>query len=122
MAGVRRAYDALAKDPAKKSRMDKDGGIDALVATDVQVIVNALYDVTLGKKLPFRHFEPYITSFCGHLDSYDMENGLLSQWRGYGGEAGYALMFDSKQLADADIPCCPVAGLPRFACVAWVTR
>src|SRR5262245_11084860 len=49
-AGVRRAYASLTQNPRILARMEEDGGVNALVAKDVNVIVNALYDVTLGKK------------------------------------------------------------------------
>lgn len=43
---------------------------------------------------------PYITSFCSHHDDhvYERDNGLLSQWRGYGGIERYALVFDTETL------------------------
>lgn len=42
---------------------------------------------------------PHITSFCAHPDSYERENGLLSLWRGYGGEQqAFAIVFDTKKL------------------------
>jgi hypothetical protein len=46
--------------------------------------------------------EPFIFSFCSHANdrSYVQENGLLSQWRGYGGNGRYALVFDTRQLDD----------------------
>lgn len=39
--------------------------------------------------------EPYITSFCAHSPnrSYERENGLLSQWRAYGGDERYCIVF-----------------------------
>ncbi|MFY0613128.1 MAG: DUF2971 domain-containing protein [Hyphomicrobiaceae bacterium] len=44
-------------------------------------------------------FEPFITSFCDHNEkAYETENGLLSQWRAYGGSSGYALVFNDPQL------------------------
>lgn len=45
--------------------------------------------------------EFYITSFCeqhSENDSYINENGLLSQWRAYGGNGGYALIFNKDKL------------------------
>ncbi|TWA73732.1 DUF2971 family protein [Azospirillum brasilense] len=45
---------------------------------------------------------PYVTSFCKHDSKYESTNGLLSQWRGYGG-AGYAIVFDRKSVEDAVI-------------------
>ncbi len=44
--------------------------------------------------------EPYICSFCNHAgdNEYERNNGLLSQWRGYGGEGRFALVFDTSGL------------------------
>lgn len=40
--------------------------------------------------------------FCSHVhdNPYEREHGLLSQWRGYGREGRYALVFDTKQLSE----------------------
>jgi hypothetical protein len=56
-----------------------------------------------GKVSPFA--EPFICSFCSHANdqAYEQENGLLSQWRGYGGNGQngrYALVFDTRKLDD----------------------
>ncbi len=41
----------------------------------------------------------YVTSFCGFSEgSFESQHGLLSQWRGYGGELGFCLVFDTKRL------------------------
>lgn len=44
---------------------------------------------------------PYVSSFCAHTfdQSYEQENGLLSQWRGYA-DGGYAIVFDTKGLCN----------------------
>jgi hypothetical protein len=46
--------------------------------------------------------EPYLMSFCTSTDqgARVAANGLLSQWRGYGGQGGYALEFDAKDLCE----------------------
>ncbi len=46
--------------------------------------------------------EPYITSFCTTRNSDERvdKHGLLSQWRGYGKDGGYALVFDTKNLSE----------------------
>jgi DUF2971 family protein len=98
---VREAFERLAQNPANRAKMDARGGIDAIVAHDIKAVVRALYEVTYEKRTPFRHSEPYILSFCGHVEPYEMENGLLSQWRAYGRETGYAIAFDTKRLCDA---------------------
>jgi len=43
----------------------------------------------------------YITCFCKPISKEDFYNGLLSQWRGYGSDGGYALHFSRKKLLAA---------------------
>lgn len=58
--------------------------------------VEALYDL-LGHEL-------YIASFCSEHNKekeeneYVNNNGLLSQWRGYGKDGGFALVFSAQEL------------------------
>lgn len=40
----------------------------------------------------------YVTSFCTASDEWGAQNGLLSQWRGYGLDGGYAIVFDTERL------------------------
>jgi hypothetical protein len=40
----------------------------------------------------------YVTSFCYAKDYYEKKNGLLSQWRGYGSDGGYALIFKEQEV------------------------
>ena len=45
---------------------------------------------------------PFIVSFCSHAADqlYEKDHGLLSQWRGYGGDGGYCIVFDTLKLAE----------------------
>jgi hypothetical protein len=43
----------------------------------------------------------YITCFCKPISKEDFNNGLLSQWRGYGSDGGYVLHFSRKKLIAA---------------------
>ena len=45
--------------------------------------------------------EPYIISFCTveNVNDRVYQNGLLSQWRGYGPDGGYAVVFDTSGLS-----------------------
>jgi len=43
----------------------------------------------------------YITCFCKPNGKEDFHHGLLSQWRGYGVDGGYALQFSRKKLLAA---------------------
>jgi len=40
----------------------------------------------------------YTFCLCRHSDDKAFIHGLLSQWRGYGSDGGYAIQFDSKKL------------------------
>jgi hypothetical protein len=42
----------------------------------------------------------YVTSFSTTKDEWMSQNGLLSQWRGYGLNGGYAIVFDAQGLAE----------------------
>lgn len=44
---------------------------------------------------------PFVTSFCSHRDPSAVDHGLLSQWRGYGADGGYAIVFDTTKLLAA---------------------
>ncbi|MHC4535308.1 MAG: DUF2971 domain-containing protein, partial [Planctomycetota bacterium] len=73
-------------------RIDSNGGFEAIVDLDSNVWVTGMY-----KSLP--HTGLYITSFCGESkDEYINANGALSQWRGYGQDGGFALVFDTQSL------------------------
>jgi len=42
--------------------------------------------------------EPYIASFCTAKTQRALDDGLLSQWRAYGKDGGYAIVFDAMGL------------------------
>jgi Protein of unknown function (DUF2971) len=56
-------------------------------------------DFILNSLLPL--VEAYIVSFCtvSNGDSLVSHHGLLSQWRGYGQDGGYAIVFDTAGLS-----------------------
>ncbi len=76
------------------------GGLEFVARELAQSSVEAHYitAITGGKIGPLA--EPFICSLCSHANDhpYEQENGLLSQWRGYGGEGRYAIVFDTRQL------------------------
>jgi hypothetical protein len=50
------------------------------------------------ESIPSR-LDSYVISFCGSVN-HNMKDGLLSQWRGYGADGGYAIVFDTNSLND----------------------
>ena len=81
--------------------IEKAGGLEVAARVAAEDLVNSFYQVSFERRDSFSFAEPYITSFCTHADwPYERENGLLSQWRGYGGAGGYCLVFDTAKLAE----------------------
>lgn len=82
----------LAQVPQYLARMVNDGGIDQVVGLEVDAWHSTLRRVTLAMNRPF------VLSLSGPSDERVQHSGLLSQWRGYGVDGGYALVFDSQKL------------------------
>ncbi len=88
-----------------QQKLEKVAPDIAAFATDQAAeLVEDYYDRTIsagrqhGEKVTF--CVPYITSFCSHTPDmkHEQENGLLSQWRWYGRDGGFAVVFDTLQL------------------------
>jgi hypothetical protein len=79
--------------------IDEFGGNVASIAGDqAQRMVSSFYDTMSRPSAPL---VPYIVSFCTHArDAYAREQGLLSQWRGYGGGGGYCIVLDTAAMVD----------------------
>lgn len=76
----------------RKRRVLQQGrGIKAMAETDAKRITALL------RKSIIAFQEPYILSLSAPSNERVAVNGLLSQWRGYGGDGGYALVFDTKE-------------------------
>lgn len=86
---VRKIITDVKKAPNGQSRIDNWGGEEKAFSEAEQLRKN-IRDVTLNFN------NPYIASFCP--PSKFPNNGLLSQWRGYGLDGGYAVVFDTKAL------------------------
>ncbi|MDX2027640.1 MAG: DUF2971 domain-containing protein [Alphaproteobacteria bacterium] len=83
----------LAKNSSDIGKFIKEkGGASVITQHETAAIVDSKYSA-LGDEI-------YITSFCGEHkdDPYINENGLLSQWRGYGKDGGIALVFKTQEL------------------------
>jgi hypothetical protein len=85
----------------RESQVVSNAGGNVRAAQDLaRRWVNSLYNTTFETDEKIRQSLCCITSFCSHANDqpYERENGLLSQWRGYGGEGGYCLVFDTAKL------------------------
>src|ERR1700730_14072258 len=77
---------------------ETDRGIAEIATCQATRVVQSFYALFLSPA----PLDIYVTSFCTHAnDPYAKERGLLSQWRGYGGEdGGYCIVFDTVALIE----------------------
>jgi hypothetical protein len=78
--------------------VDREGGLDAVAERTATEIADGMYNALLGTDSSDAYIEPYVTSFCTTDNKQVSEHGLLSQWRGYGEDGGYAIVFDAECL------------------------
>jgi len=85
---ARTAIAEIASTPSGRSRVEGLGGAEGAWAT-----IRGLGAVIRDRTLEFN--TPYITSFCS-APQQAPDDGLLSQWRGYGLDGGYAVVFETQ--------------------------
>lgn len=74
-----------------KKFVEIKGGSKKFADNETRTLIKAAYHAT-GEDF-------YVLSFCGEpKKQYIKENGLLSQWRGYGAGGGFAIVLDSKKM------------------------
>jgi len=86
---VQAYVDKLAERPDIAQRMSDDGGAEAISKAESARLVASMRKVTLAVN------QPHIFSMSAARDDLIRRNGLLSQWRGYGTDGGYAIVFDT---------------------------
>jgi len=82
----------VGKSDANKVLIAQHGGIDEFVTKATPQTSAGMYEALLD------FAEPFIASFCTAEPGPIAQHGLLSQWRGYGREGGYAIVFDTEKL------------------------
>ena len=89
LAEVLKYTSELARSPAIAAEIEAEGGIEKIARREAETLVARLRSTTLD----FNH--PYIFSMSAARDPRVSDSGLLSQWRGYGSDGGYALVLDT---------------------------
>jgi hypothetical protein len=100
----------IQKQRRRRHRIDravsKAGGVNRAADDLAKKMIGLLYASTFTVEEGLEgvkdlNNQAYITSFCTHSgQTYEQDNGLLSQWRAYGGEGGFAIVFDGWGLLD----------------------
>jgi hypothetical protein len=77
----------------------RQGGVTPGARAVGKRLMENLTRATFGGKPQERLHACFVGSFCSHApDTYAEKNGLLSQWRSYGGDGGFCLVFDTERL------------------------
>lgn len=92
LSPISNAVNSLHKTPLGKSQIEKLGGIAKCVADLHRDLLKSITETTL------KFNQPFVASFCGAVSDQTQNDGLLSQWRGYGPDGGYAIAFDTQGL------------------------
>jgi hypothetical protein len=89
---VRNCLLKLATRPDVLADIANHGGFERVVALQTEAVVNSLRAATFSVN------DPFIASMCGAKDTRILRNGMLSQWRAYGVDGGYAIVFDADKI------------------------
>ena len=99
VAYLKAAFEAgPGRDPEQREIVERLGGAAEIAAKDATMIVNVMQSFLFGDESKPAMGIPFVTSFTTHHEEYHCQNGMLSQWRGYGGDQGVAIVFDTAQL------------------------
>lgn len=90
---VKEGVDEACKTAEGRKFIETNGGAEVVCNEIPQKLLAPLRAATLC-------LDVYITSFCHTHSEFATEDGLLSQWRGYGEDGGYAIVFDTQGLTD----------------------
>lgn len=96
---LRRQYEYLARTNGPLQILQKHGAnLELLHRKDAVTMADALYEALLSDDPKELLFDVFITSFCTPDGDYKevRNHGLLSQWRHYGANGGYAIVFDTS--------------------------
>ena len=89
---IRAAIADLASSASGRDRVKVMGGEEKAMEELKRGLLKSFRSTTL------KFNNPYVTAFCSPLPKQASNDGLLSQWRGYGVDGGYAIVFKTDGL------------------------
>ena len=92
------ANEYLEKHPETRETFEALGGVDRLAGVDGGIVISVMRELLFGNDTTAGMGMPFIVSFTTHDEEYDRRHGMLSQWRGYGGDDNVAIIFDTEGL------------------------
>ena len=84
----------LAQDPTIAQKVKDEGGFDKAIEEQTTIVATLLRESTLS------FHQPHIFSLSAITSDRVRQSGLLSQWRGYGTDGGYAIIFDASKFEE----------------------
>lgn len=88
----------LARIPTNKLLITQRGGDQAVIEEIATGTATGTFNAIFGNQDTLPYVEPFVTSFCTAATKQIAQHGLLSQWRGYAKNGGYAITFDTAAL------------------------
>lgn len=88
------ALSELLKNPSVAQEVEGAGGFDKVAEKQTNDVAQLLRESMLT------FHQPYIFSLSAITGARVRQSGLLSQWRGYGTDGGYAIIFDSSEFEE----------------------
>ena len=93
----------LQRNPAVEREINGLGGVSEIAHADGSRIVNEMRLQLVGDENYPSRSPIFVVSFAthsdkSHRDRYHRRHGMLSQWRGYGGDADVAVVFDTAHI------------------------
>lgn len=89
---VRKAHEIAASELNKNEGRNEKPNLIEIINQQTVELSKTLMEATL------QFHSPYIFSLSSAKDARVRRNGILSQWRGYGEDGGYAIVFDTQEL------------------------
>lgn len=86
------------QNPVNRKFIEQGGGINNVSVTSVNEFVQSIYTAWLGNQVAQPSAFAFITSFSYAKPKRIASHGVLSQWRGYCPNGGYAIVFDTLKL------------------------
>ena len=89
-----------------ESRLSEIGDSNRVATIDGQMLMPLMRHYFVGgEEGKTDRQPPFVVSFATHSgdsanDEYCSKNGMLSQWRAYGGQEGVAIVFDTRELEE----------------------
>jgi len=90
-AAILKHAQSVPKSSRKQRALQQGGGYQAIARSNAQRITAILRKATIG------FHNPYVLSLSAPTNERVASSGLLSQWRGYGGDGGYALVLETTE-------------------------